>query len=208
MMKLKIAALTLSLTASAKPASKTDDALAAALAQNKAQALQIQALTRAVVKTNADANNRATDATQQRDAGTVATVNAVVQAANSQIENAARVENKTDAAVATAQAAKSSADEAAHFGQSNNSILYVSLTVNLFLFLTNVFQGILKFISDGRTHAWQEAASNTSRTQTAQLEALKNNTDGLVDKIETRAVDRGHAQGIVDAHNDAGKTGD
>lgn len=187
--------------------SKTDDALAAALAQNKAQALTITALTKAVSKGNSDAAVRSADAAQQRDA-TSATIDVnaakAEQAVSDAKDTSIRVEAKTDAAVAGVNAAKSSADDAARFGQSNNSMLYVSFIVNLFLFLGVAFQSILKFISDGRTHAWQNAADISAREHTEQLTVLKTQTNGMTERIEKLAVAAGHAQGELDAR-DAGK---
>lgn len=189
------------LTACGLHANKTDDALAAALAQNKAQALTIQALTKAVAKTNVDAGVRADAAMEQRTATAVAAQVAV----SDQKESAVRVETKTDAAVATASAAKSSADEAARVGQSNNGLIYAGLLTSILTFLGVALQSVLKYLSDGRILA---AANYHQQEVNSKLDKVTAQTDGIVETVKNLAGEAGYSKGQLDANKDAGRTGD
>jgi hypothetical protein len=189
-------------------ANKTDDALASALAQNKAQALTIAALTKAVAKTNVDAGVRAADATQQREAASTTTaVNAVAAqvAVSDQKETAIRVETKTDAAVAGATAAKSSADEATSAGNRN------TMLIALFGALSIIMPAFWKYKSESQARIAATAlAAQVSAHQAevvGKLNKVQTQTDGMTEKIEQLATAAGHAQGDLDAR-DAGKTGD
>ncbi len=185
-------------------AAKTDDALAAAQAQVKAQQLTIDALTKAVAKTNINAAS----ATQQRtEASETAAHNAVhaEQAVSDQKENAVRVETKTDAAVAGATAAKSSADAALNAGDRN------TMLIALFGALSLILPAYWKYKSETQTRAVATAlAVQAAAHQTelvGKLDKVQNQTNGMTQRLEKLAGDAGHAQGVLDGR-DAGRTGD
>ena len=192
--------------------SKTDDALAAALAQNKAQALTIAALTKAVASNAAHSDS----ATQQRNAETtLATTNAVAaqQAVSDQKETAARVEAKADSAASNAVAANSNADEAARAGDRNTNLIYLWGAMGI------IVPAFLKYLSDGRMLRSQEAIAQLAANHQADVlgklnkaaedtAVLKNQTNGMTERLEKLATAAGHAQGVSDANSDAGRMGD
>jgi len=189
--------------------SKTDDALAAALAQNKAQALTIAALTRATAKANSDAAARAITATQQRDsisAATDANVANVAQSVSDQKDTSVRVEAKTDAAVASATAAKSSADAATSASDRN------TMLIALFGALGLIGPAWFKYRSDVNATATAVALAAQVEAHQAEvvgkLDKVATQTNGVMDRVAQLATAAGHAQGVVDANNEAGRVGD
>jgi len=193
-------ALTILLLTPALFAAKTDDALAAAQAQVKAQALTIEALTKAVAKTNVDAKARAVEATQQRETASEVAAHNVVhaeQAVSKAEETSVRVEAKTDAAVA-------SADHAAKTSESNNALIYAGLLTSILTFLGVALQSVLKYLSDGRILA---AANVHQREVVDKLDTVTEQTNGMTERLEKLAGAAGHAQGVLDGR-DAGRTGD
>jgi hypothetical protein len=162
--------LLLALFAPLAAANKTDDDLAAALAQNKAQAATITSLKQAIDKSNADAVRRASSATQQRDS-TTATIDAnasdAQQAVKDQKDVAARIERK-------AEAAKASADAAVTSSQANNTVMYASMCVTIAGFLGLLVREIFKYASDGRLlESSNEVATLTAALVASQEEAKR-----------------------------------
>jgi hypothetical protein len=197
-------------------ASKTDDALAAALAQNKALALTNVALTKAIQQGNSAAAARSNSADQQRDAASAATTtNAVAaqQAVSDQKETAVRVEAKTDAAATSAAAANHNSEAAVATGDRN------TMLIAMFGMLATIVPVWLRYKSDGRQLAAAAALAELAVThqaevvgklnqQAADTQVLKTQTDGMTNKIAELAAAAGHSQGVLDERNDAGRTGD
>jgi hypothetical protein len=193
-------------------ASKVDDALAAALAQNKALTLTNEALTKALA---ANAANNSSANRQRAGAANTASVNEVAaqQAVSDQKETSVRVETKTDAAIATAAAAKTAADSAATAGDRNTNLIYMWGALGI------IVPSFLKFLSDGRMLRWQETIASLAAEHQADVlgklnkaaedtAVLKTQTNGMSNKLQELAMSAGHSQGMLDAQSDSVRTGD
>ena len=210
-MKKNILAILLFLPVLIHATSKQDE-LAAENASLRTQlateAKQRDALAQAVSKGNSNAAQRSATSVTATDANAADAQRAVA----AQIVSADRIERK-------AEEAKSSADDAARVGQSNTSMLYISIAASFSALFGVIFQTIMKFVGDGRQHAWQIESDIAARAHAAEvvqklnqnatdMNTLKVQTNGMSERLAAVSKAQGHAEGILDERNDPGKTGD
>ncbi len=151
-------------------ASKPDDPLAEALARNKTLTDANTALVRQIAAAHGD--SAAASAVMGADASLAR------QAVSDQKEAEIRLEIK-------AEEARASAASAARSGELGNALIFMFGTLSV---IVPAFMGYLR---DERMHKWQTKQSDA-------IDVVKEQTNGMVDKMARLADAAGHSRGVME----------